>query len=252
MGTDYDHNWQLVVSLGDIVANCLQPHEGRLFIGTAESHVFVLDGLSLKQVCSFDRTDGHEAWHTPWGGPPDVRSMSTDPAGVLYANVHVGGVARTSDGGESWRPTIEVSADVHQVHFEPNSRTLLAASARGLAISSDNGETWRYESDGLHGRYLRSVAVAGKTVLVTASTGPYTNQGALYHKELGVTGSFTKCEEGLPKWFPSNIDTYCLSASGSTAVLGTDEGEIYCSEDEGHTWTLITEELPSVHCVILS
>ena len=243
--------WHQVATLNDVAANCLQPYDGQLFVGAAEAQVFVLSGESLEQVGSFDQTEGHETWHTPWGGPPDVRSMSPDPAGALYANVHVGGIARTADGGENWSPTIEVSADVHQVHFDPNSRTVLAASARGLGVSSDEGATWRYEGEGLHGRYMRSVAVAGDTVLVTASTGPFTNRGALYRKSLGSDGPFEKCEQGLPEWFPGNVDTYCLAASGARAIFGTSEGEIFRSEDEGRTWTRTAQGLPGVRCIAL-
>ena len=161
--------WREVASLDGLQANCLQPHEDGVYVGTSEAHVYNLKEGSLEQVESFDETQGQSTWYTPWGGPPDVRSMSSEPDGSVYANVHVGGVVRTSDGGRTWQPTIDIHADVHQVHFDPESGLVLAASARGLAVSSDEGVTWRYDSDGLHGRYLRAAAVANGTVLVAAS-----------------------------------------------------------------------------------
>ena len=45
--------------------------------------------LEVVRVEPFERMEGREAWHTPWGGPPDVRSITED-FDAVYANVHVG------------------------------------------------------------------------------------------------------------------------------------------------------------------
>ena len=127
--------------------------------------------------------------------------MSTDPDGAIYANVHVGGVLRSRDRGRSWQPTIDIHADVHQVDFDSGSGLLLAASLGGLAVSEDRGESWAFNTKGLHASYCRAVAVTGETVLVTASTGPFTNRAALYRIPLPADKAFEKCDAGLPKWF---------------------------------------------------
>jgi len=194
---------------------------------------------------------GREEWHNPDGSPPDARSLSADPSGAVYVNVHVGGVVRSTDGGRSWTPTIDVHADVHQVLYEPGARLVLAAAARGLAVSDNRGETWRFDTAGLHGHYLRAVAVAGRTVLITASTGPFTPRAAVYRKPLAGNTPFERCCEGLPEWFANNINTFCLTAADSWVALGTTTGEVYLSSDKGQHWSVAAEGLPPVRCVAL-
>jgi photosystem II stability/assembly factor-like uncharacterized protein len=177
--------------------------------------------------------------------------MAGDPSGPLYVNVHVGGVVRSTDHGKTWAPTNDVDADVHEVYVDPAAGLLLAASARGLAISNDQGESWRFETSGLHGRYLRAVAVASETILLTASTGPFTKRAAVYRRSVYGDGLFERCQQGLPEWFSDNIDTACLAASGSWAAFGTSTGEVFLSADEGQSWRMLVEGLPPVRCVAL-
>src|SRR2546429_115455 len=82
---------------------------------------------------------GRDRWFTPWGGPPDTRSISEDDEAV-YVNIHVGGILRSVDCGRTWQPTLPIERDVHKVLARPGR--LYAASARGLAVSPDSGETW--------------------------------------------------------------------------------------------------------------
>ena len=183
--------------------------------------------------------------------PPDTRSLAIDADGVIYANVHVGGVVRTADVDGAWEPTIDVDADVHEIVFDASSGSLFAASAIGLASSDDGGGTWSFYTEGLHGIYQRAVAVAGEAILVTASTGPRSDRAAIFSKPVRKAEPFTKCENGLPKWFPSNINTFCLSAASDAAAFGTSEGEVYLSIDQGVSWNRIVESLPAVQAILV-
>jgi len=229
--------------------NCLLPTPGGVLVGTAEAHLLLVtsDG-DQHAVSSFEEVDGRGDWYTPWGGPPDVRSISSDRDGVIYANVHVGGIPRSNDGGVSWSPTIEVDADVHQVLAHRG--TVFAPGARGLAVSDDGGRSWRIETDGLHARYARAVAVAGDWVLVSVSRGPRGGQAAVYRRPV-QGGDFERCEVGLPQWFDRNIDTHCLAALDQEAVFGTDDGRVFRSTDGGGAWELMTDALPPVTCVAM-
>ena len=133
--------------------------------------------------------------------------------------------------------------------FNAGSGLLLAATARGLVVSADAGDSWRFETGGLHGDYLRAVAVSGETVLVSASTGPSTDRAAVYRKSLGEEAPFQRCPQGLPEWFSDNIDTFCVAASGSAIALGASEGSVYLSTDEGRSWSVLADDLPRVRCV---
>ena len=144
---------------------------------------------------------------------------------------------RSSGGESSWEPTIDIHADVHEVLFDPASGLVLAASARGLAVSADGGKSWRFDTQGLHANYLRSVVVAGETVLVGASTGPRTNHAAVYRAPLNGGATFERCRDGLPERFLDNIDTLCLASSGSQVAFGTSDGSVFVSSDEGKSWS---------------
>jgi photosystem II stability/assembly factor-like uncharacterized protein len=206
----------------------------------------------LEPVKSFEHVEGREKWYTPWGGPPDTRSLSRSPDGSLYANVHVGGILRSVDEGRSWKPTIDIDADVHQVLAHPSEPGLVfAAAAVGLAVTEDGGESWRYETEGFHAGYARAVAIADGVVLVSTSQGPGGRQAALYRRPL-TGGRFQRCTEGLPEWFSSNIDTACVAASGPVVLFGTGEGSLFVSEDRGETWRLVAENLAPVRSVGLA
>jgi hypothetical protein len=241
--------WRHVATLDGLRATCIAMTDA-IHIGTSEAHLFRLTGDPVERVTAFDEADGRDTWYTPWGGPPDTRSIS-EWADNVYVNVHVGGILRTSDGGASWSPTIDIDADVHQVATAEG--LVLAAGARGLWISTDGGETWSLHADGLEAPYSRAVVVCGDRLLVSASAGPRGGRAGVYRTGLRG-GRFERCRAGLPEWFDDNIDTYCLDAlnDGSYAAFGTSDGRVYGSDDRGETWTqLATVGHPVQHVLIV-
>lgn len=243
--------WEGVTEIREHRARCLLSRGDHVLIGTAEAHLLRLEDGTVEPVAGFDEVEGRDAWYTPWGGPPDTRSMTSNH-GTVYVNVHVGGIVRSSDGGGSWEPTIDIDADVHQVLSHPEEPGLvLAATAWGLARSGDGGASWSFHDEGLHASYSRAVAVAGETLLVSASTGPWGGRAALYRRPLGSDEPFERCSRGLPEWFGGNIDTHCLAAAGSTVAFGTEDGDVFLSGDEGRTWERATSGLPPIRAVVL-
>jgi hypothetical protein len=242
-------DWSHVTDLAPLRATCVTAIGADVFVGSSEARLFRLAGEVLEPIDAFDHASGRETWYTPWGGPPDTRSMANWDDDI-YVNVHVGGILRSDDGGESWTPTIDVDADVH--HVTTAAGTVLAACAGGLAVSTDRGATWAYRTDGLEALYSRAVAVCGGSVLVSASDGPRGGRAAVYRSDL-TGGPFERCRAGLPEWFADNIDTYCLDAlpDGTFASFGTSDGHLYGSADEGVTWDELASGLPPVHRVLV-
>jgi hypothetical protein len=150
-------------------------------------------------------------------------------------NVHVGGIAARR-GRSPWRAIVDIDVDVHQVVVGADAMLLAATGAAGLGTSIDDGASWSWHTDGLHGTYLRAVAIAGGTVLVAASSGPFGHDGAVYRRALGG-GSFVRCSEGIPATFDGNVDTHWLAARGSAAAALSPGGDLYVSTDEGASWT---------------
>jgi hypothetical protein len=242
--------WHERASLGDRPATCLATTPHGLLIGTAEAHLLRFVEDTLRPADSFETVEGREEWHTPWGDPADVRSVAVALDGTVYVNVHVGGVVRSRDGGRTWTPTLDIDVDVHQVIAHPTRADhVLVAAYDGFGISRDGGDSWDFITEGMHAHYARAVAVAGETVLVSASRGPGGSRATLYRKPLDETAEFVRCE-GIP-WFDDNIDTACLAANGSFAVFGTDDGRVYRSLDGGGHWGLVTKGLPTITAVTI-
>jgi hypothetical protein len=211
--------------------------------------VRVTEKNGAEPLVSFDQVEGRDEWYTPWGGPPDARSISEDREAV-FVNVHVGGIVKSTDGGATWTPTIDIHADVHKVWA--GWGRVFAACARGLAASEDGGATWTMRSEGLHSKYCRGVAVCGETVLISASNGPRGGRAALYRGSLNG-GRLERCRGGHPDWLDGNIDSYWLDAAPDlgVAAFGAQDGRVFVSADEGSSWEQVASELPGVTSVLV-
>jgi hypothetical protein len=256
---DPDGDWRRVASVHDdgaltgLTALCLADTranaEGGMLIGTSAAHLarVGVDG-HLEIVESFEHAGGRASWHTPWGGPPDTRTITEDTTAV-FVNVHVGGVLRSRDEGATWEPTIDIDADIHRV--VTGGGRVYAAGAGGLWVSEDQGGSWRLSAEGLHATYCRSAAVCGDTLLVSASTGPHGGRGALYRSSL-EGNSFERCRDGLPEWFEGNLDSLSVDAlpNGALAAFATEDGDVYTSADQGSSWSQVAEGVGPVHCLL--
>lgn len=242
-----DGGWHRVATLEGARATCIAMTDA-ILVGSSGARLFRLTDSTLQPVATFDAVEGRDDWYTPWGGPPDTRSISEWGEDV-YVNVHVGGVVHTDDQGRTWNPTIDVDADVHQVATA--EALVLAAGARGLSVSADKGATWSMRTDGLQARYSRAVVVCGDHLLMSTSNGPRGGHAGVYRGGL-AGGPFERCRTGLPEWFDDNIDTYCLDAlnDGSYAAFAAD-GRVYGSDDGGVTWIELVTDLPPVHHLLL-
>lgn len=234
-GTDGDGPRELA-SLERARITALAPHPDGLLVGTEGAHLYRLGPDGLRPVTAFEEAEGRDAWYTPWGGPPAVRSLAAG-LGALYVNVHVGGIVRSRGGDGGWHPTVDVDVDVHEVRVDEQAGLVVAAAgAGGLLVSDDGGDTWHRRTDGLHATYCRAVATTARHVLVSASQGPSGGGAALYRGALGTAGALHRCGGGLPEDPGGNLDTGWVDGAGSRAALVTAGGGLYLSDDEGTTW----------------
>jgi hypothetical protein len=241
--------WFHVGTLDGLRGNCLADTRAGLIVGTSDARLFRVAGKGLEPVAPFDEAPGRAEWYTPWGGPPDTRSISED-GDAVYVNVHVGGILMSRDHGATWAPTIDIHSEVHRVCT--GHGRVFAAGGRGLEVSEDQGDSWTIRDEGLHATYCRGVAVCGDAILLSASSGPRGGRSAIYRGGL-EGGEFERCREGLPSWFDANIDSYCLDAlpGGELAAIGTDDGRVFASVNQGATWSMVVSDLPKVLCVLV-
>ena len=239
-------NGEVVVTMPpDVAPLCIQPTPDTVWIGASEARLYAYERGAVMEDEFFAIAPGRDSWYTPWGAPPDIRSMTLDADLTLYVNVHVGGILRYDDTGVA--PTVDINSDVHQVVAHPNLQgAVFAATAQGLA-HTHNGHEFEFRTEGLHATYCRAVAVLEDHVLISASTGPRTSQGRLYKTGLW-DGPLVPLTAGLPEWFPDNINTHCLVVRDGS-VFAALADTIWRSDDEGESWMEVATGLPKITCL---
>lgn len=234
-----------------------------IYVGTDDAHVLCVGGANgtFEQLAGFDAVAGRDKWYAGSAlingrlvGPPlGVRSITaTCNAAVLLANVHVGGIPRSTDGGVTWQPTIDIDHDVHQVRAHPTRPDIvIAAAAMGLCVSKDGGATWTTEQEGLHAPYCSAVAFVGDDILVAASADHFAAEGAIYRRPIDADGALAPVGGGLPRWIEGIVDTDCIATQGSAVAVTDRAGNLYVSEDAGGTWLRAADRLPSPISILI-
>lgn len=239
------------VTVGDVI-----------YIGTDDARVLRVNANGkIDQRGGFDAVAGRDTWYAGSAlingqlvGPPlGIRSITATSDGtVLLANVHVGGIPRSTDGGVSWQPTIDVDSDVHEVCAHPiHPDIVIAAAAIGLCISRDSGATWTVEQEGLHASYCSAVAFSGNNILVSASADHFATQGAVYRRPMDGHSPLVPVDGGLPKWIDGIADTGCIATRASTLAVADKAGNLYVSADAGRTWSRRANSLSTPSSVLI-
>jgi hypothetical protein len=254
--------WETIATTGMSLSCCVAVSDV-IYVGTEDARVLrVRAGGEVEQLAGFDAVEGRETWYAGSAlingkvvGPPlGIRSITvTSDHSVLLANVHVGGIPRSTDEGRTWHPTIAVDSDVHEVCAHPyRPDVIVAAAAAGLCTSQDGGATWDIEQDGLHASYCSAVAFAGDDILVAAAAHHFAAQGAIYRRPIGGPGPLAGIGGGLPQWIDGIADTRCIAARGTMVGLADQGGNLYVSADTGRTWSRQADGLPHPSSVLVT
>ena len=234
-----------------------------IYVGTDDDARMLnlsVDG-ELTRLPGFDTVEGRDTWYAGSAvvngqivGPPlGVRLMSATSDGtVVLANVHVGGIQRSTDGGVTWRPTIEVDSDVHEVRAHPSQpRIVIAASAIGLFISRDGGITWSVEQEGMHATYCTAVAFSGDIIFVAASQDHFAARGAVYRRPLDAQAPFVPVGAGLPRWTDGIVDTGCIAARDSELAIADKGGNLYICAGAEWAWSRCPDIIPAPSILLI-
>ena len=104
-----DGEWTTIVE-NESALSCCVPIGNVVFVGTDDAQILRVDSDGVKGLTGFDAVAGRDKWYAGSAiidgkriGPPlGIRSMAaTCDGAVLMANVHVGGIPRSTDGGFS-------------------------------------------------------------------------------------------------------------------------------------------------------
>jgi hypothetical protein len=242
-----DGEWTEIAK-SEFELSCCVPIENVVFVGTDDAHILRVDPDGTQQrLTGFDAVAGRDRWYAGaaivdgklMGPPLGIRSMAaTCDGAVLLANVHVGGVPRSTDSGLTWQPTIDIESDVHQVCAHPaRPDIVIAAAAKGLCMSRDAGTTWTIEQQGLHAHHCSAVAFGRNDIFVAASTGPFATQGAVYRRSIDSSGPLQPLGGGMPRWIDGKADTNCIATRNSMVAVIDWSGRLYVSHDDGASWS---------------
>ena len=230
-----------------------QSRDGRLLVGMADAQLAWLEDRALHPVKSFQSVPERRLWDTPYGAPPELRSLAVGVDGTIYANVHVGWIVRSLDNGTTWRSLRNgLDRDVHQVATHPTDpKTVFAATAEGFHISHDRGDTFLRRPEGMPYLYQRSTACFPDRDVYLTSTAKH-NGGAgarLYRSE--DEGIRWERVRGLPETLNRNINTHqvLVSPAGHSALVASDT-DLYATDDYGKTWHLVRKDLPTVNAIL--
>ena len=241
-----DGHWDTLASSASPLS-CVVATGDTVLVGTDDAQVLRLDATgTLQPLPGFARTPGRDRWYAGTAvidgrviGPPlGVRSIAATCTGTaILANVHVGGIPRSTDHGASWQPTLDIDWDVHQVCAHPaRPEVVVAASAAGVCVSVDHGATWTASAGGLHAPYCAAVAFNGEEVLVSAAKDHFATSGGLYRLPVADPAAIQPVTIGESRWLGAIIDSHCLASAGAAVVAVDRTGQLNWSEDGGRHW----------------
>jgi hypothetical protein len=232
-----DGEWTAIAK-SELALSCCVAISNVVFVGTDDAHILHVDLDGAQQyLTGFDTVEGRDQWYAGaaiidgklMGPPLGIRSMAaTSDGAVLLANVHVGGIPRSTDAGLTWRPSIDIDCDVHQVYAHSTRPDIvIAAAAAGLCSSRDAGATWSIEQRGLHAHYCSAVAFGRNDIFVAASTDHFATQGAVYRRPIDSNGPLQPLGGGMPKWIDGIADTNCIATRDSMVAVIDRSGCLY-------------------------
>lgn len=214
-------------------------------------------------------------WEPGFGGQA-IHTVLPHPMqdGRVLVAMSTGGVYVTEDDGTSWRPSnTGIGADflpgeapeygqcVHKVARDPvDPDRLFAQNHGGVYSSGDGGATWTSIAAGLPADFGFPVVAhphRADTAWVVPLTAdfqrmPPDDQLRVWRTtDAGAT--WTASESGLPQPYYGSVLRDAMATDDvqdpAGVYVGTRDGAVYASADEGRTWSLIIQHLPDVLCV---
>ena len=213
----------------------------------------------------------HRPQWAPGFGGAAVHTVLPDPVtdAVMIA-MSTGGVYVSADGATGWSPRNrgisayflpdpepEFGQCVHKVAVDASdSSRLYAQNHHGVYRSDDAGEHWVSIADGLPSDFgfimLSSPHTPGTAWVMPlkadAQRVPVGGRMRV-HRTRDAGETWSELGTGLPdeSWTVVLRDAACVDGSDPTGLyLGTRDGVVYASNDEGTSWSVVASHLPDV------
>lgn len=249
----------------------------RLYIGTEPGGLFVSNdgGKSFHLVDSlWNHPSRPQHWFGTGTDYPEIHSIIVDPRDSehIYVAVSCAGVFETKDGGATWfprneglvaaylpNPSVEVGHDPHRLLMcASHPDVLWQQNHCGIFRSANAGQTWDNVTNpkGLPD-YGFALAVDPNDPL-RAWVIPATSDAIRVAPDLALCVCLTEdggqtwraLRNGLPQQFAFDLAfRHALDLRAGTLAFGTNNGNLYISENFGESWLTISQYLSRVNVV---
>jgi photosystem II stability/assembly factor-like uncharacterized protein len=213
----------------------------------------------------------HRTEWQPGGGGGAVHTIVPDPStDRVVVAMSTGGVYVSEDRGGKWEPRSkgisavfmpgeepEYGQCVHKVAVDAGDPDRMYAQNHfGVFRTDDGGRRWNSIAEGLPKDFGFPIVASPRTpetawvVPLVADMQRVPPDGRLrVHRTTDAGKTWTESSSGLPDgaWTAVLRDAMCVDDGDPTGVyIGTRDGCVYASADEGESFTLIAEHLPDV------
>ena len=215
----------------------------------------------------------HRPTWEPGAGGGAVHTILPDPVtDRVTVAMSTGGVYVSEDGATGWEPRNrgisavflpeppEYGQCVHKVAVDAGDPARMYAQNHfGVFRTDDGGGSWTSIAEGLPADFGFPIAASPTTpgtawvVPLVADMQRVPPDGRLrVHRTRDAGGTWAEVGNGLPDaaWTTVLRDAFCVDEGDPTGVyVGTRDGCVYASADEGDTFTLVADHLPDVLAV---
>ena len=250
----------------------------RIYIGVEPAALFVTtnDGQSFEEIASLSEHPSRDSWQGGGKGSnnPFLHTVLIDREDTSHLTVGIScaGVFQSEDAGQSWKPTNEgleafylpnretiIGHDPHTIKVpKTNTDVMWQQNHCGIYRSENKGQTWTNISDkdgkASYGFALVADDKDATTAWVIPAQSdhlriPHQSKLTVY-KTTDAGKSWQAQRNGLPQ--NGAFDLVLRAAfdgTGDVLAFGTNNGNLYISENGGENWQVITQNLSAVRSV---
>lgn len=257
---------------------CINSFIHEVYVGTEPAAIFKKEGKEFVELKGLSSHPTREEWQGGGKGSknPFLHTIVFNPvkSEELMVGISCAGILRSFNRGESWEPynaglkafylpnsEAEIGHDPHSIIRHPkNSAVLWQQNHCGIFRSVDGGNTWVDVSD------VNGIAVYGFDLVIdeedtdTAWVIPAQSDDLRYPHNTRLEvfqttdggKNWSSRSEGLPT--TTSFDLVLRSAfdkTGNTLAFGTNNGNLYVSENNSENWKALSHNLSSIRTVNL-